>query len=132
MQIQLIEIKKDKRLPQVSILSGHLGYVMMDKAQELDLPTIRSDAEWWEKVLRVRELGAIVDSAVGIGEGIIESNDRAQILDSIECGGEVFYVTFVHRVDGYPVFFSLYKGGQLAVSQEDCHYLTAIGACLPT
>ncbi len=131
MQIQLIEIKKDKRLPHVVILSDNLGYVMIDKAQQLDLQTIRSDAEWWKKILKSRELGAVVDSEVDTDEGAIESNDRAQILDSIERGGEVFYITFVHRIDGRPVFFSLYKGGQLALSQEDQQYLESIGALLP-
>lgn len=131
MQIQLIEIKKDEQLPHVDRLSDTLGYVMMDKAQELDLPPIRSDAQWWKEILKSSALGAVVDSEVDTDEGAIESNDRAQILESIERGGEVFYVTFVHRIDGRPVFFSLYKGGQLALSQEDQQYLKSIGSLLP-
>lgn len=131
MQIQLIKIKKNKQLPHVVILSDNLGYVLSEKAKELDLPIILSDTKWWKKILESHELGSVVDSEVDTDEGEFESNDRGQILDSIEHGGEVFYVTFVHRIDGHPVFFSLYRGGQLAMSQEDKKYLKSIGSLLP-
>jgi len=132
MQLQLIEIKQDEPLPDVDRLSDTLGYVPIDQAQELDLPPIRSDAQWWKKILTSRTLGSVVDAEVDTDAGALESNDRAQILESIEHGGVVYYVTFVHRIDGHPVFFSLYQGGQLALSPEDQPYLKSIGSWLPT
>lgn len=130
MHIQLVEIKKGKSLPRVVVLSDTLGYVIATDTNELDLTTIRSDTEWWKKILNVRKLGVVVDSQVDTAKGVIESNDRAQILDAIERGGEVFYVTFVHRIDGRPVFFSLYRGGKLSLSPEDQEYLKIIASLL--
>jgi len=131
MQIQLIAIKKGQPLPYRDRLSDTLGYVPIDHAQTVDLPPIRSDAQWWNTILTARALGAVVDARVDTDAGALESNDRAQILESIAQGGTVVYVTFVHRIDGHPVFFSLYHGGQLALSPEDQPYLKFIGSWLP-
>jgi len=49
MHIQLVEIKKGKNLPRVVVLSDTLGYVMATDAKGFDIPTIRSDTEWWKK-----------------------------------------------------------------------------------
>jgi hypothetical protein len=40
-------------------------------------------------------------------------------------------VTFVRRIGGHPVFFPLYQGGTLALSQNHQLYLPLIGSWLP-
>lgn len=131
MQIQLVTLTNHVWHPDVVRLSKTLGYIPRDRIPPRTVHPLQSDAAWWKTILLSSEFGAIVDSEVYTDAGAITSNDRAQILACIDQGAEVFYITFVHRIDGHPVFFSLYHGGQLALSVEDAPYLASIGALLP-
>ena len=135
MQVQLVLVNNDNTSPGVQRISDRLGYIQIeqtDRQAESEL-TFHIVNNWWKKVLQTLQLGTIVDSEVDTDDGPIESNDRMKILNSLEEGGNIFYVTFVRRIcsNEHPMLFSIYRGGQLTFSSKDLNHIKEIGPLLP-
>ena len=132
MQVQLVVVNSDHTPPGVQRISDRLGYIPTAQARHSPL-AFRTDAHWWKQVLHTLPLGTIVDSEVDTAEGPVESNDRMKIVNVLEAGGDVFYVTFARKISPHdsPVIFSIYRGGQLTFSMKDLNHIKDLGPLLP-
>lgn len=132
MQVQLVVVNPDQTPPGVQRIADRLGYIPTAQVRH-SAWTFRTDAHWWLQVLHTLPLGSIVDAEVDTAEGPVESNDRQQIVNVLEAGGDIFFVTLARTIRSrdYPMIFSIYRGGQLTFSMKDLNHIKDLGPLLP-
>ena len=112
----LVLVRPDHTPPGVQRITDHLGYIPTVRARHSSW-TFRTDADWGKKLLHTLPLGTLIDAEVDTADGPIKSTDCRQIVNVLEAGGDIFFVTFACAIHSraYKMIYTIYRRGQLTL-----------------